>query len=81
MVIRSPSPYMREEIMNKEVTIKINEKGWEMLVKVGGNLYEEKGVMQKLNDALNVKGVLDEDAEWMSDPLFQILSENFFAIR
>ncbi|EOP78869.1 hypothetical protein IGM_06476 [Bacillus cereus HuB4-4] len=34
--------------MSKEVTIKINEKGWEMLVQVGGNLYEEKGVMQKL---------------------------------
>lgn len=48
--------------MNKEVTIKINEKGWEMFVQVGENLYEEKGVMQKFNDALNVKGVLDEDA-------------------
>lgn len=67
--------------MNKEVIIKINEQGWEMLVQVGGNLYEEKGVMQKLNDALNVKGVLDEDAEWMSDSLFQILSENFFCYQ
>ncbi|WP_377863376.1 hypothetical protein [Bacillus sp. R86525] len=37
--------------------------------------------MQKLNDALNVKGVLDEDAEWMSDSLFQILSENFFCYQ
>ncbi|MFV1456657.1 hypothetical protein ACQVPJ_28265 [Bacillus mycoides] len=67
--------------MNKEVIIKINEKGWEMLVQVGGNLYEEKGVMQKLNDALNVKGVLDEDAEWMSDSLFNVLNENFFCYQ
>ncbi|PEV42101.1 hypothetical protein CN432_24105 [Bacillus thuringiensis] len=67
--------------MNKEVTIKINEKGWEMFVQVGENLYEEKGVMQKFNDALNVKGVLDEDAAWMSDPLFRVLSENFFCYQ
>ncbi|MGH0589628.1 hypothetical protein ACQVQY_26845 [Bacillus mycoides] len=67
--------------MNKEVIIKINEKGWEMLVQVGGNLYEEKGVMQKFNDALNVKGVLDEDADWMSDSLFNVLNENFFCYQ
>ncbi|QWI47321.1 hypothetical protein [Bacillus mycoides] len=67
--------------MNKEVTIKINEKGWEMLVQVGGNLYEEKGVMQKLNDALNIKGVLDEGAEWMADSLFKVLSEKFFCYQ